>query len=106
MFEPDIAGYSVGSMMTNPASHSGHSDGTTRFAWTATLPRGSRSSSRRSESSARSATMRSKTVSPGGGDHAADDDVADLAAGVAADDRDDTRGTHLAATLTGGQPPM
>ncbi len=66
VFEPDIAGYSVGSMMMKPASQSGRSDGTTRFACTATLPRGSRSNSRRSESSARSATMRSKTVSPGG----------------------------------------
>ena len=67
VFEPDIAGYSVGSMMMNPASQSSRADGTIRFAWTATLPRGSRSSSRRNESSARSASICSKTVSPGGG---------------------------------------
>src|SRR5260221_731824 len=38
-----------------------------RFACTATLPRGSRSRSRRRESSARSACICSKTVAPGGG---------------------------------------
>ncbi len=59
VFEPDIAGYSVGSMMMKPASQSSRSDGTMRFACMATLPRGSRRSSRRSESSARNACMRS-----------------------------------------------
>ena len=44
VFEPDMAGYSVGSMMMKPASQSGRVAGTTRFAWQATLPRGSRSS--------------------------------------------------------------
>ncbi len=67
VFDPDIAGYSVGSMITNPAAQSARCEGTTRLACTATLPRGSRSSSRRSESSARSASICSNTVSPGGG---------------------------------------
>ena len=55
VFEPDIAGYSVGSMMMKPASQPGRDGGHDQFACTATLPRGSRSSSRRKESSARSA---------------------------------------------------
>ena len=32
VFEPDMAGYSVGSMMMKPASQSGRVAGTTRFA--------------------------------------------------------------------------
>ena len=32
VFEPDIGGYSVGSMMMNPASQSVRVAGTTRFA--------------------------------------------------------------------------
>jgi hypothetical protein len=32
VFEPDIAGYSVGSMMMKPASQSGRRDGTIRLA--------------------------------------------------------------------------
>ncbi len=67
VFEPDIGGYSVGSMMMKPASQSARVAGTTRFACTATLPRGSRSNSRRRESSARSVCICSKTVLPGGG---------------------------------------
>ena len=67
VFDPDIAGYSVGSMMMKPASQSGRVGGTSRFAWTATDPRGSRSRNRRSESSARSACICSNTVAPGGG---------------------------------------
>jgi hypothetical protein len=59
VFEPDIAGYSVGSMMMKPAAQSSRLDGTIRFACTATLPRGSRRSSGRSESSARRACIRS-----------------------------------------------
>ena len=59
VFEPDIAGYSVGSMITKPKAQSGRVDGTIRFACCATEPRGSRSRKRRSESSARSASMRS-----------------------------------------------
>jgi hypothetical protein len=47
VFEPDIGGYSVGSMMMKPASQPGCVAGTTRLAWQATLPRGSRSSSLR-----------------------------------------------------------
>src|SRR6185312_4176283 len=53
VFEPDIGGYSVGSMMMNPASQSGRVGGTTRLAWQATLPRGSRRSRRRSPSPSR-----------------------------------------------------
>ena len=67
VFEPDMGGYSVGSMMMKPASQPGRVAGTIRFACTATLPRGSRSRSRRSESSAASACICSKTVAPGGG---------------------------------------
>src|SRR5579862_3974318 len=67
VFEPDIAGYSVGSMMMKPASQSGRADGTSRFACVATDPRGSRSRNRRKESSARSASICSNTVAPGGG---------------------------------------
>ena len=43
VLEPDIAGYSVGSIMMKPAAQSGRREGTIRLAWTATLPRGSRS---------------------------------------------------------------
>ncbi len=68
VFEPDIGGYSVGSMMMKPASQSSRDDGTIRFAWAATLPRGSRSSSRRSASPSRAShCICSKTVAPGGG---------------------------------------
>jgi hypothetical protein len=67
VFEPDLAGYSVGSMMMKPASQSARVGGTTRFAWHATLPRGSRSSMRRSQSpSSRSVSICSKTVAPRG----------------------------------------
>ncbi len=65
VFEPDMAGYSVGSMMMKPASQSGRVAGTIRLAWTATLPRGSRRRSRRSESSRASACICSKTVVSG-----------------------------------------
>ena len=88
VFEPDIAGYSVGSMMMKPASQPGCVAGTIRFACTATLPRGSRRSSRRSESSARERLHLLEDRRPGRWQDAADDDVADLAARVAADDRD------------------
>ena len=68
VFDPDIAGYSVGSMMMNPASQSGRVAGTTRFTWAATLPRGSRSSMRRSQSPSRcSSCICSNTVAPRGG---------------------------------------
>ncbi len=68
VFEPDMAGYSVGSMMMKPASQSGRVAGTRRLAWQATLPRGSRRSSFRSQSPSRSSACRcSKTVAPGGG---------------------------------------
>ena len=89
VFEPDIAGYSVGSMMMKPASQSGRVAGTTRFAWQATLPRGSRSSSRRKPVAV--ALQRLHLLEhrrAGRRQHAADDDVADLAAGVAADHGD------------------
>ena len=68
VFEPDMAGYSVGSMMMKPASQSGRVAGTTRFAWHATLPRGSRRSSFRSPSPSRSRVcICSNTVAPAGG---------------------------------------
>ena len=55
-------------MMMKPASQSGRVAGTTRFAWQATLPRGSRRSSRRSQSPARRRVcICSKTVAPAGG---------------------------------------
>ena len=92
-----MAGYSVGSMMMKPASQSSRVGGTTRFAWQATLPRGSRRSTRRSQSPSRcSVCICSKTVVARRRQHAADDDVPDLAAGVAADDRDRPRGAHRA----------
>ena len=68
VFEPDIAGYSVGSMMMNPASQSGRVAGTSRLACAATLPRGSRRSMRRSQSPSRcSVCICSNTVAPRGG---------------------------------------
>ena len=68
VFEPDMAGYSVGSMMMKPASQSGRVAGTTRFAWQATLPRGSRNRSFRSQSPSRwSVCICSNTVAPAGG---------------------------------------
>ena len=86
VFEPDIGGYSVGSMMMKPASQSSRVDGTIRFACAATLPRGSRSSRRRSASPSRASDcICSNTVAPGRRQHPADHDVADLAARVDAD---------------------
>ena len=41
VFEPDIGGYSVGSMMIAPATQSGRVEGTMRLTWRATEPRGS-----------------------------------------------------------------
>ena len=68
VFEPDIGGYSVGSMMMNPASQSGRVAGTIRLAWQATLPRGSRSRSRlRPSPWLRRCSICSKTEAPGGG---------------------------------------
>ncbi len=67
-FEPDMGGYSVGSMMMKPASQPGTVAGTIRFAWQATLPRGSRRRSfRRPSPSRASVCICSKTVAPAGG---------------------------------------
>ena len=82
-------------MMMKPASQSGRVAGTTRFAWQATLPRGSRSSSLRSRVAL--ALERLHLLEDGRarrGQHAADDDVPDLAAGVAADDGDHPPRAH------------
>ena len=67
VFEPDMSGYSVGSMITYPYAQSARVAGTIRFACVATEPRGSRSRNRRNRSSARSASICSRTVEPGGG---------------------------------------
>ena len=45
--EPDIGGYSVGSMMMAPAAQSARVEGTIRLTWRATDPRGSWMSTRR-----------------------------------------------------------
>jgi hypothetical protein len=50
VFDPDIGGYSVGSMMIAPAAQSGRVDGTMRLTWRATEPRGSQISRRRMSS--------------------------------------------------------
>ena len=81
-------------MMMNPASQSVRCEGTTRFACTATLPRGSRSSSLRSESSARERLHLLEDRVARRRQDAADDDVPDLAARVAADDRDHAASGH------------
>ncbi len=47
VFEPDIGGYSVGSMTMAPATQSGRVGGTSRLTWRATEPRGSWISRRR-----------------------------------------------------------
>ena len=89
VLEPDIGGYSVGSMMMKPASQSSRVAGTIRLQCAATLPRGSRSSRRRSASPSRCERLhllehrRARRRQD-----AADDDVADLAGRVHADDAD------------------
>ena len=54
VFVPDMGGYSVCSMITNPASASGCVGGSTRLQFAAGYPRGSRSMSFRSPSAWRS----------------------------------------------------
>ncbi len=87
VFEPDIGGYSVGSMMMKPASQSGRVAGTTRFSG-ARRCRGARAArgAAASRPSRRSVSICSKTVAPARRQHAARDHVADLAARVAVDD--------------------
>ena len=66
--EPDIATYSVGSMMMTPASQPGCTGGTRRLTWRHTRPRGSHSSRRRMWSWARSMVrIFSNMVAPAGG---------------------------------------
>jgi hypothetical protein len=68
VLEPDMGGYSVGSMMMAPATQSGRFGGTMRLTWRATLPRGSQRRNRRIWSQLHSkARIMSKTASPGGG---------------------------------------
>ena len=82
-------------MMMKPASQSGRVAGTIRLAWQATLPRGSRRSSLRSPSPSRAQRLHLLEHGRAGGrQHAARDDVPDLAAGVAADHRDRAPGSH------------
>src|SRR3954451_4526788 len=50
VFDPDIGGYSVGSMMMAPAAQSSRVDGTMRLTWRATDPRGSQINMRRTSS--------------------------------------------------------
>src|SRR4051794_35974262 len=50
VLEPDIGGYSVGSMMIAPAAQSSRVDGTIRLTWRATEPRGSQINMRRTSS--------------------------------------------------------
>ena len=69
VFEPDMAGYSVGSMMMKPASQSGRVAGTTRFAWhgdaAARLAQQQLAGARRPR--AASVCICSNTVAPAGG---------------------------------------
>ena len=99
-FEPDIGGYSVGSMMMTPASQSSRVGGTSRLTWRATLPRGSLIRKRRMWSWSRSMLrILSNIVRPGGRQHAADDDVADLAFGMASHERYQALASHLSRTF-------
>ena len=94
-FEPDIAGYSVGSMMMNPARSRGRREGTTRLACTATLPRGSRSS--RLAQAVAVASQRLHAIEYGvtcGRQHTAGDDVADLASSMTANHSDRVLCSH------------
>ncbi len=105
VFEPDIGGYSVGSMMMKPASQSSRVAGTIRLACAATLPRGSRSSRRRRRVAVAGQRLhllehrRARRR-----EHAADHDVADLAAGVHADDADCAHGPHVAVCSSQPSP--
>ena len=68
VLEPDIGGYSVGSMMIAPAAQSSRVDGTIKLTWRATEPRGSQINRRRTSSCSRSkASFLSIIVAPGGG---------------------------------------
>ena len=78
-----------------PASASGCDDGSTRSADSGAEPRGSNSSSRRSQSPSRSrrAHLLEHRLA-GDVEHAADDDPARLALGVGVDAVDDPRDPH------------
>ena len=88
VLDPDIAGYSVGSMMTKPASQYSRYDAATKFACWATLPRGSRSSSRRSLSSARSRSITSNTDAADRRRNACQHDQVHFAARMASNNQD------------------
>ena len=98
VLEPDMAGYSVGSMMMKPASQSGRVAGTTRFAWQATDP-----ARLAQEQPAQPVALAAQGLHllehgrAGRRQHAPGDDVPDLATGVAADDGEGAAGSHRRA---------
>ena len=95
VFEPDIGGYSVGSMMMNPASQSGrvrrHDEVGVAGDAAARLVQ------QQPPQPVAVAPERLHLLEDGRagrGQHAAGDDVSDLAPGVAPDDRDHASGPH------------
>ncbi len=88
-FEPDIGGVSSGSMMMKPIAASGRFGGTSRLTWRKTPPRGSFSRKSRKRAVAGDPARLLPERGAGRRRDAADDDVADLALGMAADDVDD-----------------
>ena len=94
VFEPDIAGYSVGSMMMKPASQSGAGRGDDQIG-----VNGDAAARLAQQQAAQRVVARERLHLlehrlSGRRKDAAGDDVADLAAGVAAHDRQRARGAH------------
>ena len=93
--EPDMGGVSSGSMMMKPIWASGCLGGTSRFTWRKTPPRGSFSTKLRSVWSLGDESRLFPDRVAGRRRHAAHDDVADLAFGMAVDDVDGLYTTHF-----------
>ena len=99
VLEPDIGGYSVGSITIAPAAQSSRVEGTIRLTWRATEPRGSQINRRRMSSWSRSnASFFVHHRVAGRWEHPAGDHIALLTFGMAADDRDDPFRHHRAVS--------
>ena len=101
VFEPDIGGYSVGSMMMKPASQSSRVAGTIRLQCAATLP--ARLAQQQPPQPIAVALKRLHLLEHRRArrrQNAADDDVADLAGSVHADDADRAHGSHGSGCTT------
>ena len=95
VLEPDMGGYSVGSMMMAPATQSGRVGGTIRLTCRAT--RAARLADQQAADVVEVALEGQLLLEHGGAgrrQHAADDDIADLALGMAADHTDRAGRAH------------